>query len=295
MHTYSSIDLVLSNTFSSDTIIIEYIKCIFLGFIQGITEFLPISSTAHLKALPMILGWGDPGTSFIASLQLGSVAAVIIYFWKDIIYIFNGFKNIPNIRYSSERNDSKLAIFISLTSLPIIITGFFIKILWSGYNESIIRGITSISFVSIGMAIFLYFAEQVGTRNHSINQLSLKKALFIGLAQSLAIIPGTSRSGVTLASGMLFGLKREAAARYSFLAGIPAITLAGLVELPEMLFYQDEVSILGTLFGICSAFLFSLISIDLLLKFLKRNTTLIFIQYRILFGITLLIWQFLHY
>ena len=295
MHTYSSIDLVLSNTFSSDTIIIEYIKCIFLGFIQGITEFLPISSTAHLKALPMILGWGDPGTSFIASLQLGSVAAVIIYFWKDIIYIFNGFKNIPNIRYSSERNDSKLAIFISLTSLPIIITGFFIKMLWSGYNDSIIRGITSISFVSIVMAIFLYFAEQVGTRNHSINQLSLKKALFIGLAQSLAIIPGTSRSGVTLASGMLFGLKREAAARYSFLAGIPAITLAGLVELPKMLFYQEEVSILGTIFGICSAFLFSLISIDLLLKFLKRYTTLIFIQYRIMFGITLLIWQFLHY
>ncbi len=252
-----------------------------LGLVQGVTEFLPISSTAHLRILPALVGWPDAGASFSAVIQLGSLAALLIYFARDLhTLIQHSSQAIRNRQFDSE--EFKLVIGILVGTLPIVIIGLAIKIIW----DSPPRQLTVIAITSIGLALLLALAERWGQRQRQIADLGLMDGIWVGLAQALALIPGVSRSGATITAGLFLDQTRETAARYSFLLGIPALFLAGLVE-----FVSDfEFSALGAqLMGTISAFVFSYLSIDWLLKFLQRSSTWVFVIYRVLLGVLILI------
>ncbi len=277
---------------SSDSELLETcFKFLILGVIQGITEFLPISSTAHLKALPTMLGWNDPGLSITAVIQLGSVLAVITYFQKDLQKIIKSISLVFRYGQWKEEN-AQLGLAICTGTLPILLTGMSIKLFWSGYEDSSFRSIPFIAFISILMAFLLAIAETIGTQRKTLTNISGKDGFIIGLGQALAILPGVSRSGITLTTALIDGWKREDAARFSFLIGIPAITFAGLAELKKTFNGSFTITeeFLPLLIGIAAAAIVSWIVIDWLLQYLQKNNTWLFIIYRLLFGVTLLVW-----
>ncbi len=259
-----------------------------LGIIQGFTEFLPISSTAHLKIVPFLIGWDDPGISISASLQLGSVIAIIFYFREQLSLIISSYFSILIHRKLFNDDNSTLAIYIFIASLPILICGLIIKLFWSDYSNSNLRGFLSIAIISIIMAILLAISEIFGQQNKKFKDIKIKDIIFLGISQSLAILPGVSRSGITLTSALFSGIERSTAARLSFLIGIPAIAISGLVELFSLLKTSDLLDLLPIIVGILSAFISSLIAIDFLLRFLVQNNTFVFVYYRLAFGIFIL-------
>ena len=265
-----------------------------LGIVQGLTEFLPISSTAHLKVVPVLLGWGDPGVSVIAAIQLGSIAAVIAYFRSDLSQVLAGISRA--FRHGQWREpEARLGLAMAVGTLPILAVGLGIKLFWDqGYEQSSLRSVPSIAVVSIVMAVLLALAERAGTRRKQLADVSGRDGLVVGLAQVLALIPGVSRSGSTLTAALFDGWQRADAARFSFLLGIPAITIAGLVELKDALAGTAGTGPLPLLVGIVSAAVVSWLAIDWLLKFLQRNSTWIFVAYRLLFGVLLLVWWGAH-
>ena len=260
------------------------IQSFLLGIIQGVTEFLPISSTAHLKVIPYFLRWNDPGVSVSASLQLGSAIAIACYFRKDIFEITKSFLLTLRHRKFSKDKNSTLATYIFIANLPILIVGLFIKLFWPGFSDSYFRGLLSIAIVSIVMAILLALSEMFGKNEKSFAQINLRDIIFLGISQCLAIFPGVSRSGVTLTSALFSDIERRTAARLSFLIGIPAISISGIVEL--FLLYRNTslIDILPITIGVISSFFSSIIAIDILLKFLAKNNTFIFVYYRLAFG-----------
>ena len=264
------------------------IKSIFFGIIQGLTEFLPISSTAHLKVVPYFLGWNDPGVSFSASIQLGSAVAIIYYFRSQISSIIDSFFFIFKHRKVFIDENTRLSIFIFVATIPICIVGFLIKLYWPNYSESNFRSLFSIAIISILMGLLLSLAEIFGKRKRLFNDINLKDAFLLGLAQSLAVFPGVSRSGITLTSALFSGIERKTAARLSFLVGIPAISISGLVELFTLYRTLSATDILPTIIGIISSFFSSLFAIDLFLKFLAKNNTFVFVYYRLAFGVFIL-------
>ena len=259
-----------------------------LGLVQGATEFLPISSTAHLKVVPVVLGWGDPGVAYTAVIQLGSIAAVLWYFWGDLTQITTGsVKAIAASNYRS--NEFRLACGIVLGTIPIVFFGLLIKIFIPDYDNSPVRNLSVIAIVSIVMSLLLGLAEKLGKRKRSFENLNVLDGILMGLAQSLSLIPGVSRSGSTLTAGLFMGLERAAAARFSFLLGIPAITLAGLVELKSALEVGlDSSAILSIVVGVISSAVFSYIAIAWLLRYLQTKNTWIFVWYRLAFGVVIL-------
>ncbi|MGK7921649.1 MAG: undecaprenyl-diphosphate phosphatase [Trichodesmium sp.] len=265
------------------------VQAVILGMVQGLTEFLPISSTAHLKVVPVALGWGDPGVAFTAVIQLGSIVSVVWYFWEDLTKITTGtYKSIVTSNYKSP--DFKMAVGIALGTLPIVFFGLLIKIFIPDFDNSPLRSTVAIAIASIVMALLLGIAEKVGRRKRNFEQLDTKDGILMGVAQALALIPGVSRSGSTITGGLFMGLERATAARFSFLLGLPAITLAGLVELKSLL---DEgfgsVGLLPTIAGIISAIIFSYIAIAWLIKYLQTQDTWIFVWYRLGFGVLILV------
>ncbi|WP_269610231.1 undecaprenyl-diphosphate phosphatase [Prochlorococcus marinus] len=265
-----------------------YLKSFFLGIIQGFTEFLPISSTAHLKVVPYFLGWSDPGVSFSASIQLGSAVAIIYYFRNQISSIIEAYFSFFNHRKVSKDANTRLAIYIFVASIPICFFGFIIKIYWPNYSDSNFRGLFSISIISILMALLLALGEIYGKRKKLFNDINLKDIILLGLAQSLAIFPGVSRSGITLTSALFSGIDRKTAARLSFLVGIPAISISGLVESFTLFRTLSPIDILPTIIGILSSFFSSLIAIELFLKYLAKNNSFVFVYYRLAFGLFIL-------
>ena len=270
----------------------ECLEHIFLGIIQGFTEFLPISSTAHLKAIPTLLGMEDPGVSLTASLQLGSILAILFYFKKDLKSIYRGFKSILRHRNVNYDFESRLTSSIFIGTIPILIIGFFIKFFWQDYESSPLRSITSIGLVSIFMSIILALAELKGARKKTLNSLVPFDGFKIGLAQVFALLPGASRSGVTLSASLLNGWDRESSARYSFLLGLPSITIAGFVELSSM-FNISNFHLIPLFLGILSSSISSWFAIDFLLRYLRRNNTWLFINYRLVFGVVLISYSLL--
>ncbi len=262
-----------------------YLKSFFLGFIQGLTEFLPISSTAHLKVVPYLLGWNDPGVSFSASIQLGSAVAIIYYFRDQISSIINSFFSNIYHRKVLKDDNTRLATYIFVANIPICVFGFLIKLYWPYYAESNFRGLFSIAITSILMGLLLAFAEIYGKRKKLFNDINLKDIMFLGLAQSLAVFPGVSRSGITLTSALFSGIERKTAARLSFLIGIPAISIAGLVELFTLFRTLSAIDTVPAIIGIISSFFSSLFAIDFFLKFLAKNNTFVFVYYRMAFGV----------
>ncbi|MBW4622912.1 MAG: undecaprenyl-diphosphate phosphatase [Cyanosarcina radialis HA8281-LM2] len=267
---------------------INFLQAFFLGIVQGLTEFLPISSTAHLKVVPVVLGWGDPGVAFTAVIQLGSIAAVIWYFWSDLSQLIKGsWRSISRSDYQSR--DFQLLLGIVFGTVPIVFFGLLIKILIRDFDNSPIRSLAAIATASIVMSLLLGIAELIGKRKRLFEQMEMKDGILMGLAQALSLIPGVSRSGSTLTAGLFMGLERASAARFSFLLGIPAITLAGLVEL-KTLFSEGfgNVGVVPLIVGIVSSAIFSYLAIAGLLRFLKTQSTWVFIWYRLLFGLSIL-------
>ena len=264
-----------------------------LGIVQGLTEFLPISSTAHLKVVPVLLGWGDPGVSVTAAIQLGSIAAVIAYFRSDLLQVLKGIGKA--FRHGQWREpEARLGVAMVVGTIPILLVGLLIKLFWSeGYETSPLRSVPFIAMVSIVMALLLALAERLGPRQKKLADVSGRDGLIVGLAQMLALIPGVSRSGSTLTASLFDGWQRADAARFSFLLGVPAISIAGFVELNQAFAVSAETGPWPLLTGIVSAAVVSWLAIDWLLKFLQRHSTWIFVAYRLLFGAVLLVWWLL--
>ncbi|NEQ35607.1 MAG: undecaprenyl-diphosphate phosphatase [Okeania sp. SIO3I5] len=264
-------------------------QAVILGMVQGLTEFIPISSTAHLKIVPVALGWGDPGVAFTAVIQLGSIVSVVWYFWNDLTKITVGaYKSIITSDYQSP--DFRMAIGIGLGTIPIVFFGLLIKVFIPDFDNSPLRSTLAIAIASIVMALLLGMAERIGSRKRNFEELDVKDGILMGLAQALALVPGVSRSGSTITGGLFMGLERATAARFSFLLGLPAITLAGLVELKTLL---DEgfggVGFVPTITGVVSAIIFSYVAIAWLIKYLQTQDTWIFVWYRLAFGVLILV------
>ena len=263
-------------------------RAIVIGIVQGLTEFLPISSTAHVKVVPVMLGWGDPGVSFTAVIQLGSVAAILWYFWADLSSV-----TLKFVRSAAKQDfsapDFRLGLGILLGTLPIVAIGLFIKLFVPGYDTSVVRSTAAIAITSIVMAILLGIAEVLGRRQRDFAKLTLGDGIGVGLAQALALIPGVSRSGSTLTAGLLMGLKRETAARFSFLLGTPAILLSGLVSITDVIGADSAVGLGPLLGGLVAAVVSSYLAIAWLIEFLKKHSTWVFVWYRLAFGAAILI------
>jgi undecaprenyl-diphosphatase len=273
---------------STPTAQINIFQAAVLGMVQGLTEFLPISSTAHLKVVPVALGWGDPGVAFTAIIQLASIAAVLWYFWGDLSKITMGaVKAIRTSDYQSQ--DFRMALGIALGTIPIVVFGLLIKIFIPDFDKSPLRSMGAIAIASIVMSLLLGIAETIGKRKRNFEALGLQDGIVMGLAQAMSLIPGVSRSGSTLTAGLFMGLERAAAARFSFLLGIPAITLAGLVELKDVLQAGVGTSeLISLIVGLISTLVFSYLSIAWLLRFLQTQSTWVFIWYRLVFGVVIL-------
>jgi undecaprenyl-diphosphatase len=269
-------------------------EAVILGIIQGFTEFLPISSTGHLTVAGKLMDLisdtkPERWTSFIAVIQLGTLAAILIYFRKDIFHISIDFirDNLKApFKISTHGQHTKTGWLIILGTVPVVIIGLLFKDIIEG---SLTKDLYVISGSLIILAIILAFAEKTAKFKKDIENISAVDALIIGIAQAFALIPGSSRSGTTITGGLFCGLKREAAARFSFLLSIPAIFASGMLQLYEALEYiNNEMIIILTVSTIFSA-ISGYIAIDFLLKYLRNNSTFLFIYYRIGIGILIII------
>jgi undecaprenyl-diphosphatase len=260
------------------------VESMVLGVVQGLTEFLPISSTAHLRVVPALLGWQDPGAGLSAVIQLGSVIAVIGYFRKDILQILLGtFKALQTKNFDSE--EFRLFGGIFLGTIPICVLGLLLKHLLE-QSGGPLRSLMVIGCSSIFMAMFLLFAESRTRQSRDMQVLGAKDGLLVGLGQGVGLIPGCSRSGSTLTVALLLNIKREDAARFSFLLGIPAITLSGLLELKEMLSQGlDQTHSTDLVVALLVSTIVSYLAIAWLLKYLRNHSTKVFVAYRMVFGL----------
>ncbi len=277
-----------------------HIEAILLGIVQGLTEFLPISSSAHLRIIPALMGWSDPGAAFTAIVQIGTLFAVMLYFRKDIFVIGRGVLDGIVKGKPFGTAEAKMGWMIAAGTLPIVIFGLLFK----SEIESSLRSLYWISGALIGLAIILSLAEQKikkrlqkGLSLKSMENIGWKEALLIGLAQSIALIPGSSRSGVTITGGLLMNLSREAAARFSFLLSLPSVLAAALLQLYKTWGSITASSESATNIAVATvaAALVGYASIAFLLNYLKENTTTIFIIYRLLAGATILYLVFTGY
>ncbi|WP_298189690.1 undecaprenyl-diphosphate phosphatase [Novosphingobium sp.] len=265
-----------------------YAKVAILGVVQGITELLPISSTAHMRVVPALLGWRDPGSAFSAAMQLAALVAVISYFWQDVRRLVVGSVSAIAHRQFADPN-LRLAIWIALATVPIVLAGALLSNSLNTCNSPF-RALSVIGWACIAMAGLMGLTEILARHRRSVEEASLLDALLVGLAQVGALIPGVSRSGSTLTAALAFGFKREEAARFSFLLGIPAIALAGMKELWELhKAHLDthgwSVLALGLVIASVSAFA----AIWALMRILERFSAWPFVIYRGMLGVLLLV------
>ncbi|MBZ9904681.1 undecaprenyl-diphosphate phosphatase [Mesorhizobium sp. BR115XR7A] len=265
-----------------------FAKVAFLGLVQGITELLPISSTAHMRIVPAVLGWQDPGSAFSAAMQLAALAAVVSYFWGDVRDLLFGSIDALTRRDFADRH-FQLASWIVLATIPIVIAGVALSGVLNTCNSPL-RSLSVIGWACIGMAILLALAEIFARHKRTIGEASLADALLVGVAQVGALIPGVSRSGSTLTAALGLGFKRAEAARFSFLLGLPAIALAGLKELWELHKVHLDAhgwSVLGL--GLLVASISAFFAIWGLMRVLERFSAWPFVIYRGLLGVVLLL------
>jgi undecaprenyl-diphosphatase len=265
-----------------------YAKVGFLGIVQGITELLPISSTAHMRIVPAFLGWQDPGSAFSAAMQVAALAAVVSYFWADVRAI--GLGSLRAMRYRDFQDwNFRFTVWIVLATLPIVAAGVLLAPLLNACHSPL-RSLTVIAIACVVMSGLLALAEIYSRHKRTLDHATLKDAMIIGLAQIGALIPGVSRSGATLTAALFRDLKRAEAARFSFLLGVPAIAWAGAKELWELLKAHLDAhgwSILG--FGLLIASLSAFVAIWGLLRILERFSAWPFVAYRGLMGIFLFV------
>jgi undecaprenyl-diphosphatase len=268
---------------SSDKHDVNLLQAIVYGIVQGLTEFLPISSTAHLRIVPALFNWDDPGAPFTAVIQLGTTLAVVLYFWRELLHVasawFRGLVD-KSVRRTLEY---RMGWYLILATVPVSVFGFA----FSHQIETGARNLWVISITMIVLAFLLAWAEQVGARNREEEDLDTRDAVAVGTAQALALIPGASRSGTTITAGLFRGLDRATAARFSFLLSIPAVVLSGLYEARKI---DDKGGAGAGLTGVATIFAFvvGLASIVWLMRWISRHSTYVFIYYRIVVGVLLI-------
>jgi undecaprenyl-diphosphatase len=264
-------------------------EALVLGVVQGVTEFLPISSTAHLRIVPALAGWGDPGAAFSAVLQLGSLVAVVGYFLPDLLRMLRAALAAVSDRSRPPEPAARHLLYIVLGTVPVGVAGLVFKHAIEGW----LRSLWVISIALIVVALLLMWVERAARHSRDFDDINLRDAMIIGCAQALALVPGVSRSGITLVAAMAIGLRRDAAARFSFLLGVPAIAAAGIFELKPLLQARD-VNGTGLVVGLLAAAGAGYLSIAWLLRFLRARNTLPFVVYRIALGALLLGLLFSH-
>lgn len=258
----------------------DFVKAITLGLLQGLTEFVPISSSAHLRIFPELFGWGDPGAAFTAVVQIGTEAAVLLFFRRDIWRIGAAWSRALFDAGRRGSADARMGWFIIIGSLPIVLLGVALK----DVIERDFRNLWIIGTTLIVLGIVLGLAERVGRHEHPIGHLTLRDAVLFGLAQAAALVPGVSRSGATISMGLFLGYDREAATRYAFLLAIPAVVGAGLFELPDIPGGENAYGPVPTLLATVIAFVVGYAVIAWLLHYVSTRSYTPFVIYRILLG-----------
>jgi undecaprenyl-diphosphatase len=263
---------------------VSALEAIVLGIVQGLTEFLPISSTGHLRIVPAFFGWPDPGAAFTAVTQLGTMAAVLLYFRHDLWGITKGF--LTGLRDPAARGtlEFRMGALILVGTIPIAICGYVFR----HQIETGARSLTLIGTTLIVLGLLLALAEKVSSRSRELDSLTTRDGLVIGCAQALALIPGVSRSGSTITAGLFLGFDRPAAARYSFLLSVPAVVLSGLFELRDI-GGAGGAGVAATAVATLLAFITGYASIAFLLRYLVTHSTMVFVVYRVVLGTVVLV------
>jgi undecaprenyl-diphosphatase len=266
---------------------VSVLEAIVLGIVQGITEFLPISSTAHLRIVPALAGWEDPGAAFTAVTQLGTMAAVLLYFRSDLWRIAKAWLRSLRDRAARRELDARLGWYILLGTIPIGVFGLIFK----DQIETGARDLYLIGTALIVLGLVLLVAEKVGTRERSIEQLTTRDGVALGFAQALALVPGVSRSGATITAGLFLGLDRPSAARFSFLLSVPAVVLSGLLELSSIASGEEgqHVGAGALVIATFMAFVSGYAAIAFLLRYLATHSTVAFVVYRVALGSLVLV------
>jgi undecaprenyl-diphosphatase len=266
---------------------VSVLEAIVLGITQGLTEFLPISSTAHLRIVPALCGWEDPGAAFTAVVQLGTMAAVLLYFRDDLVRIGRAWLLSLRERSGSHSLDARLGWYIVLGTIPIAVFGLAFK----DEIENGARDLYLIGTALIVLGLFLLAAERAASHERPLEAITRRDGILIGLAQALALVPGVSRSGATLTAGLFLGFDRQSAARFSFLLSVPAVVLSGLFEFASILDGSEDTQVgLGALaVATLLAFVVGYASIAFLLRFLAHHSTMVFVVYRVALGALVLV------
>ena len=261
----------------------DYLHAVFLALLQGLTEFLPISSSAHLILLPRLLGWEDQGLAFDVAVHIGTLTAVVAYFRHDVMCLL--FAWVKSCMTRQLNADARLAWLVLLGTVPVVVCGLF----FHDVIETSLRSPLVIAAATIGFGVLLGLSDFRGGKTRSENTLTVVDVVWIGLAQALALIPGTSRSGITMTAALALGLTRSAAARFSFLMSVPVILMAGSYESLKLLEQAAPVAwgplLLGTLVAGASAYL----SIHFFMRLIEKVGMLPFVIYRLLLGVFLLL------
>jgi undecaprenyl-diphosphatase len=258
------------------------IQAIVMGLVQGLTEFLPVSSSGHLIIVPALLGWDDPfigSLAFSVMLHLGTLVALLLFFRADWFRLVPAWFASIRDRSIGGDPDRRLAWLLALSTVPAVIAGLALNDL----IENVFREARLVAITLVVGAAILWLAERAGTRNRGIGELSAAGALGIGVAQALALVPGISRSGISISAGLFAGLDRESAARFSFLMATPITAGAGLYEVRKLITGEAgvEVNLVPLVVGMIAALLAGLAAIAILLRFLRTHPTTVFIAYRL--------------
>jgi undecaprenyl-diphosphatase len=263
---------------------VDALQAIVLGVVQGLTEFLPISSTAHLRIVPAFVGWEDPGAAFTAVVQLGTMAAVLLFFRADLWRIARTW--LASLRRPELRSepDARMGWYIGLGTIPIAVFG----LAFSDQIESGARDLYVIGTTMIVLGFVLLWADRSGRRERGIADIDRRDGILIGLAQACALVPGVSRSGATITAGLFLGFDRESAARYSFLLSVPAVVLSGLFELRKI-GEEGGASAGPTIVATLAAFVVGYASIAFLLRWLAHHSMAVFVAYRVALGALVLV------
>jgi len=269
----------------------NFLEAIILGIVQGLTEFLPVSSSAHVQIaseLMQIPGLSDKNsatTAFIATIQLGTEAAVLMYFAKDIARLVKAwFRGLFNSKLRGN-SDYKMAWLVIIASIPVGLAGY----LFREFIQETVRTLWVVAFTMILFAAILYLADRYGRKQKQVSEMTFNTALGFGLGQALAVIPGVSRSGASISFGLFAGFNRAAAARFSFLIGIPAVLASGLIEFKDSYQQLDAAALSGTIVATITSFVVGYAVIAGLLKYLNKGSFLPFVIWRLVVGIALLI------
>jgi undecaprenyl-diphosphatase len=263
---------------------VDFLRAVVLGLLQGLTEFLPISSSAHLAIFPKFFGWDDPGAAFTAVIQIGTELAVLIYFWRDIVTIASGWIRGLFSASAREELEWRMGWFVIIGSVPIVFLGLL-------FQDSIKHEFRRVALIAVALIVFgaiLGFAERWGLKNRPIEKLTTRDAVLFGLAQSCALFPGVSRSGGTISMGLLLGYERRAATRYAFLLAIPAVLGAGLYNLKDIPNQANEYGPGPTIVATIVSFVVGLAVIHWLLEYVSRKSYTPFVVYRIALGVLVL-------